>query len=189
MFRRRANSLAEEDPLLISPSRSPDGLGSKARRPRGATCSRLAQLVVASTLLLGVWAYASGRLEYKKVPRARGRAAAFTLDGAPLNKRQRPDGTYAPTLLIYVFSNTDPEYLDNLRFFVTYGIGPPNDHTQYIIVVQDQEGQEVRRAGGAAAAASGGAGGRGRKHALAAACLTSSAPSSTLSLLLHFVLH
>jgi hypothetical protein len=145
--------------------------------------------VVASTLLLGVWAYASGRLEYKKVPRARGRAAAFTLDGAPLNKRQRPDGTYAPTLLIYVFSNTDPEYLDNLRFFVTYGIGPPNDHTQYIIVVQDQEGQEVRCAGGAAAAASGGAGGRGRKHALAAACLTSSAPSSTLSLLLHFVLH
>ena len=36
----------------------------------------------------------------------------------PRHKRQLPDGSWAPTLLVYVFSNTDPEYINNLRFFV-----------------------------------------------------------------------
>ena len=38
----------------------------------------------------------------------------------PRHKRQLPDGSWAPTLLVYVFSNTDPEYINNLRFFVKW---------------------------------------------------------------------
>ncbi len=42
----------------------------------------------------------------------------------PRHKRQLPDGSWAPTLLVYVFSNTDPEYINNLRFFVKWVLGP-----------------------------------------------------------------
>ena len=42
----------------------------------------------------------------------------------PRHKRQLPDGLWAPTLLVYVFSNTDPEYINNLRFFVKWVLGP-----------------------------------------------------------------
>ena len=42
---------------------------------------------------------------------------------APRHKRQLADGSWAPTLLVYVFSNTDPEYINNLRFFVKWAPG------------------------------------------------------------------
>jgi hypothetical protein len=41
-----------------------------------------------------------------------------------------------------VFSNTDPEYLNNLRFFAQFGMSP-DDGVTYLIVVQEQEGQAV----------------------------------------------
>jgi hypothetical protein len=53
------------------------------------------------------------------------------------------DGTLiTDTLVIYIFSNTDPEYLDNLRFFVHFGVAD-GDGCDYIIVVQEEPGQEV----------------------------------------------
>lgn len=71
--------------------------------------------------------------------RVAGRGAAAA--GAPLSdKRRLRDGSWAPTLCIYVFSNTDPEYLDNLKFFVKYGMSA-DDGVTYIVVVQEQEGQ------------------------------------------------
>lgn len=39
------------------------------------------------------------------------------------------------TLVIHIFADTDPEYLENLKFFVQWGI-PPQDQADYIVVVQ-----------------------------------------------------
>ncbi|KAI7836092.1 hypothetical protein COHA_010020 [Chlorella ohadii] len=58
----------------------------------------------------------------------------------PRHKRQLPDGSWAPTLLVYVFSNTDPEYINNLRFFVKFGMAA-DDGVTYIIVVQETPGE------------------------------------------------
>lgn len=41
------------------------------------------------------------------------------------------------TLVIYVFSDTDPEYINNLRFFVKHGMRP-GDGCDYIIVIQQE---------------------------------------------------
>lgn len=40
------------------------------------------------------------------------------------------------TVIIYIFSNTDPEYINNLRFFATFGISE-GDGCDYFIVIQD----------------------------------------------------
>lgn len=45
-------------------------------------------------------------------------------------------GLEADTLVIYVFSNTDPEYINNLRFFTQFGI-QQGDGCDYVIVVQE----------------------------------------------------
>ena len=39
------------------------------------------------------------------------------------------------TLVIYIFSNTDPEYERNLQFFTQHGMWE-GDGCQYVIVVQ-----------------------------------------------------
>ena len=42
------------------------------------------------------------------------------------------------TLVIYIFSPTDPEYERNMRFFIQQGIGV-DDHVHYIFVVQQTD--------------------------------------------------
>ncbi len=39
------------------------------------------------------------------------------------------------TLIIHIFADTDPEYLENLKFFVQWGI-PPQDQSDYVVVVR-----------------------------------------------------
>ena len=41
----------------------------------------------------------------------------------------------AETLVIYTFSNTDPEYERNLRFLVQYGMWE-GDGCEYLIIIQ-----------------------------------------------------
>ena len=41
----------------------------------------------------------------------------------------------ADTLVLYVFSNTDDEYLPNLMFFLRHGV-QPGDGCDYVIVIQ-----------------------------------------------------
>jgi hypothetical protein len=48
----------------------------------------------------------------------------------------------APTLVIYVYSNTDPEYLKNLEFFIKEAI-KPNDGCEYVIVLQQNSPEDV----------------------------------------------
>lgn len=47
------------------------------------------------------------------------------------------------TLVVHIFADTDPEYLENLKFFVEWGI-PVQDQADYVIVVQSTEPATVR---------------------------------------------
>lgn len=48
------------------------------------------------------------------------------------------------TLMIYVFSDSDPEYRRNLEFFVEFGMGE-GDGCEYVIVVQQVRRSPQRR--------------------------------------------
>ena len=50
--------------------------------------------------------------------------------------------TSGKTLVVHIFADTDPEYLNNLDFFVKWGI-PSNDDADYIIVVQNIKSHRV----------------------------------------------
>ncbi len=141
MFRRRTGS--PDDPegaggLLITPTKSPADGFSRRQRQRS---SRLSTIACLGLLLLAVWAFASGHLMFSRTP-ARALAGGSGELARYADKRRLPDGSWAPTLCIYVFSNTDPEYLENLRFFVKFGMAP-DDGVTYLVVVQEQEGQPV----------------------------------------------
>ena len=47
------------------------------------------------------------------------------------------------TLVLYIFSNTDPEYIDNLRYYVRTAI-QEDDGCQHVIVVNSGEDSPVR---------------------------------------------
>lgn len=40
------------------------------------------------------------------------------------------------TLVVYVFSDTDPEYLENLKFFVQYGVSTLDTSAEFVIILQ-----------------------------------------------------
>lgn len=151
MYRRtgaRQSPDGDVDPLLVLPTRAEPPRPAPRRRS-----SPISSLAVVGGLLLCVWAFTTGHLIWSATPQRgasfrRGGAAAAAAPSLPVDKRRLPDGTWAPTLLVYVFSNTDPEYLNNLNFFVKFGMAA-DDGVTYVIVVQEQEGQPV----GAAAAA------------------------------------
>ncbi len=50
----------------------------------------------------------------------------------------RDGAVVTDTLVIYIFSNTDPEYIENLRFFAQFGM-KEGDGCEYVVVVQEDE--------------------------------------------------
>ena len=54
------------------------------------------------------------------------------------------------TLVMYVYSNTNPQYPDNLKFFVRHGI-PGCSGCRYVIIINEDEQHQVRTAEGSAA--------------------------------------
>lgn len=52
-------------------------------------------------------------------------------------------GASPDVLVMYVFSNTDPEYLENLKFFLREGVHP-NDGCEYLFIVNRGSEEEVR---------------------------------------------
>lgn len=66
-------------------------------------------------------------------------ATALSLD-SPFNTAKRP----VDTLVVYIFSNTDPEYANNLRFFLKHGVAE-GDGCEYVVVIQTGEGSKVSR--------------------------------------------
>eukprot|EP00891_Asterochloris_glomerata_P006722 jgi/Astpho2/6722/Aster-06741 len=62
---------------------------------------------------------------------------ALSLD-SPFNTAKRP----VDTLVVYIFSNTDPEYANNLRFFLKHGVAE-GDGCEYVVVIQTGEGSKA----------------------------------------------
>lgn len=54
----------------------------------------------------------------------------------PLKTSLQNFTTLADTLVVYVYSNTNPEYQRNFHFFLQHGIQFRDNH-HYIIVIQD----------------------------------------------------
>lgn len=52
-------------------------------------------------------------------------------------------GANPDVLVMYVFSNTDPEYLENLKFFLREGVHP-NDGCEYLFIVNRGAEEVVR---------------------------------------------
>ncbi len=55
----------------------------------------------------------------------------------------RPDTKAGRTLITYIFSDTDAEYANNLKFFVRWGVRE-NDNADYIFVLQLADRHRVR---------------------------------------------
>lgn len=51
--------------------------------------------------------------------------------------------TSKDTLVMYVFSNTDSEYINNLRFFVQFAVAE-DDNCDYVIIIQTDKNVPVR---------------------------------------------
>ena len=70
---------------------------------------------------------------------------AFSLARWVLTSKSSSDGfssTDGKTLIVHIFADTDPEYLENLMFFVEWGI-PVQDQADYVIVVQSTDASTV----------------------------------------------
>lgn len=52
-------------------------------------------------------------------------------------------GGVPATLVLYIFSNTDPEYIHNLEYFAQHG-AKENDGCEYIFIIQKDKDKEVR---------------------------------------------
>ena len=63
-----------------------------------------------------------------------------------LSRRWGRGGSARDILVLYIFSNDDPEYLSNLRFFVAEAVAKDR-HSEFFILVT-KEGTQVRRGRG-----------------------------------------
>ncbi len=122
-----------------------DDMRARYRSARGKRnlSSRL-QLVLA--LLLAGLALTAVTRRYRGKPveatEAEGEAKKYWtptwLWGSEPKQEQWPE-----TLVVYIFSNTDPEYFNNLKFFLKWGVRE-GDGAYYIIVVQEGGKSPVR---------------------------------------------
>lgn len=62
-----------------------------------------------------------------------------------MQRRVRAAGQAKQTdvLVLYIFSNTDPQYINNLNFFLREGVHP-GDGCEYIFVINRSPDEEVR---------------------------------------------
>ncbi len=121
------------------------------RRPRSARGKkgqhnpvRLALLLLLAALALAAVTWLAGKRS-SEADRSGGigrfRSLARLWGWQPKQEEAWPE-----TLVVYIFSNTDPEYLNNLNFFLKWGVRE-GDGAYYIIVVQEGGKSPVRPAG------------------------------------------
>lgn len=77
--------------------------------------------------------------------------ASFTAAGVMLtfllvgfHKPAYPVDLLGKTLIVHIFADTDPEYIENLKFFVHYGISVGDIAAEYVIIVQSDATDPVR---------------------------------------------
>lgn len=122
--------------------------GVTMRRPRSVRGKRglhspvrLVLLVLLAILALAAVTWLAGKRSPKtETPGGIGRfrSIARLWGWQPKQEEAWPD-----TLVVYIFSNTDPEYLNNLNFFLKWGVRE-GDGAYYIIVVQEGGKSPVR---------------------------------------------
>ena len=64
-------------------------------------------------------------------------------EAQPFRELAKVDARAGKTLITYIFSDTDPEYVNNLKFFVRWGVRD-NDGADYIFVLQLADRHRVR---------------------------------------------
>ena len=62
--------------------------------------------------------------------------------GSAIERSWAFQGGAVDTLVVYIFSGSDPAYAGNLRFFLRWGV-TENDGAQYIVVLQQSQEAEV----------------------------------------------
>lgn len=120
------------------------------RRPRSARGKkglnnpvRLALLLLFAALALAAVTWLAGKPSAElKAAGGIGRFRSFT---SLWNWHKKQEEAWPETLVVYIFSNTDPEYLNNLNFFLKWGVRE-GDGAYYIIVVQEGGKSPVRLA-------------------------------------------
>ncbi|CAL8468255.1 g7794 [Coccomyxa elongata] len=111
------------------------------RRPRSARGKkglnnpvRLALLLLFAALALAAVTWLAGKPSANlKAAGGIGRFRSFT---SLWGWHKKQEEAWPETLVVYIFSNTDPEYLNNLNFFLKWGVRE-GDGAYYIIVVQE----------------------------------------------------
>jgi hypothetical protein len=80
----------------------------------------------------------------RELPRLRLRVARAERDDAAAAELATPPTLAADTLVLYVFSNTDPESERNLGFFVRHGMAE-GDGCDYVVIVQQARPRRTGR--------------------------------------------
>ena len=137
--------------VLIQPVAAQTGLlNGEMRRPRpgGArkkVLSPEARLCAAIILAAFAFSAVSWTAGWKPVKLEAGgelgRFQSFAAKWWGWQPKQEPG--WPETLVVYIFSNTDPEYFNNLKFFLKWGVRE-GDGAYYIIVVQEGGKSPVR---------------------------------------------
>ena len=119
------------------------------RRPRGARSQRILSnpvrlallLVLAGALFSGVAWLAGLKSDKLEAAGELGRFQTFARRWWGWHPKVEP--AWPETVVVYIFSNSDPEYFNNLKFFLKWGVRE-GDGAYYIIVVQEGGKSPVR---------------------------------------------
>jgi len=118
------------------------------RRPRSArgkrglsNTVRLALLLLLGALALAAVTWLAGKPSSET--EASTETGRFRSIARLWGWRPKKEEAWPETLVVYIFSNTDPEYLNNLNFFLKWGVRE-GDGAYYIIVVQEGGKSPVR---------------------------------------------
>jgi hypothetical protein len=103
----------------------------KPRRKRSENTQTLFILFSAACLTVLLWAgLRTGQFGF---------SYSTSTTGYSSRRLTNKDGTLkTDTLVVYIFSDTDPEYINNLYFFARFGMSE-EDGCDYVIVIQDDE--------------------------------------------------
>ena len=121
------------------------------RRPRGARSQRILSnpvrlallLVLAGALFSGVAWLAGLKSDKLEAAGELGRFQTFARRWWGWHPKVEP--AWPETVVVYIFSHSDPEYFNNLKFFLKWGVRE-GDGAYYIIVVQEGGRSPVRPA-------------------------------------------
>ena len=116
----------------------PGGARKKVLSPEARLCLAIILAAAAFSAVSWTAGWKPGKLE------AAGELGRFqSLAARWWGWQPKQEPGWPETLVVYIFSNTDPEYFNNLKFFLKWGVRE-GDGAYYIIVVQEGGKSPVR---------------------------------------------